>query len=350
MTELTRRVVTAGVAAGVAAAKMGVTAAEAAAGDHAVGLPSSQFQFLPTLEETVAMAKEAGFDAIEWNVRDGGHVTPANVLTELPKAVSLSNRAGLKTQMICTAIQDAGSPHAEDILKAMQACGIRGYRSSNYFRYDYALDVAAQLEALRPRLASIAALNRRYGTTIFYHTHSALVAAALPGNAANLYDFARNPSAGLTDLVGGPVWDFWTLMRDMDPAEVAINHDTAHTTISAGNDWRAAAYLCRRHIGGVAVKDFNWRKNPPGSPVHAQDEMCPLGEGLVDLRRRFAFLKEIGFAGPINIHYEHHGMLAPLLDGVGKAKPPAPRAEFVRLLSADLLHLRAVMKETGFSV
>ena len=121
------------------------------------------------------------------------------------------------------------------------------------------------------------ALNRRHGTTICYHTHS--------------------PIEG-TDLIGGNVWDLWTLIRDFDPAQVALNYDTAHTTITAGDDWRPAAYLARRSIRSVSVKDFVWRKNPPGSAVYAQDEACPLGEGLVDFRQRFAFFKEDRFRQP----------------------------------------------------
>ena len=59
--------------------------------------------------------------------------------------------------MICTVILDANSPNAEDILVAMQECGIRRYRSSDYFLYDYKNpDVAAQIAALHPRIQSIA--------------------------------------------------------------------------------------------------------------------------------------------------------------------------------------------------
>lgn len=295
---------------------------------RAVGVPSSQFQFLPGMEETVAMTREAGFDAIEWNVRTGGHVTPENVARDLPRAVELSHKAGLQTVMICNAIQDAQTPYAEDILKAMQAVGIRFYRSSNYFRYDYTKDVAAQIESLRPRVASIAALNAKYGTTICYHTHS---------------------PTGVTDLIGGNVWDLWRVLKDFDPKQAGFNYDTAHTVVDSGADWRPAAYLARNSIDGVAVKDFNWKKNPPGSAVYAQDEMCPLGEGLVDFKQHFTFLREIGFSGPINIHYEHHGMLGPLSAGVGKAVAPVPREQFVKLLSADLEYLRGKMREAGYA-
>ena len=106
------------------------------------------------------MAKEAGFDAIEWNVRKGGHVAPERVEQELPRAVDLTRKAGLAATMITTAIQDAQSPFAEPILRAAQATGIRWYRGGEYFRYDYAKPLLPQLEALKPRIASLVDLNR----------------------------------------------------------------------------------------------------------------------------------------------------------------------------------------------
>lgn len=294
-----------------------------------VGVPSQQFQFDVSIDNAIAMAKDAGFDAIEWNVRDGSHVPPASVARDLPRAVDLTHKAGLKTQMVATAIQDAASPHAEDILKAMQSAGIRFYRSSNYFRYDYAKSsVQEQLEALRPRIASIAALNAKYDTTICYHTHS--------------------PS-GEVDLIGGNVWDLWTILKDFNPMQAGFNYDTAHTTIDSGEDWRPGAYVARRSIDGVAVKDFNWVKSPAGTKPYVKDVMCPLGEGVVDFTARFAFMREIGFNGPINIHYEHHNMLEPGMRPIGTTPAPAPRDVYVGLLKADLDYLRARMRDANYS-
>jgi len=323
--KISRRAAAAGFAAVPFAASV---AAAQTPPKRVVGVPSGQFQFTPSMEEAIAIAKDAGFDAIEWNVRDGAHVPPSSVARDLPRAVDLTHKAGLKTEMVTTSIQDAQTPYAEDILKAMRAAGIRFYRSSNYFRYDYTKDVTAQLEALRPRIASIAALNAKYGTTICYHTHS--------------------PSNGV-DLIGGNVWDLWSILKDFDPRQAGFNYDTAHTVIDSLADWRPGAYVARRSIDGVAVKDFNWVKQPPGSRAYAQDVMCPLGEGLVDFKAHFEFFRDIGFSGPINIHFEHHGMLAPVVTPIGKAVAPQPRDVMVRLMAADLDYLRGKMREAGFS-
>ena len=164
----------------------------AGAGKLQVGIVSRHLQWT-SLEDAIAVAKEAGFDAIEWNVRKGGHVAPERVEQDLPRAVELTRKAGLAATMITTSIQDAQSPYAESILRAAKAAGIRYYRGGEYFRYDYKRDLLQQLEELKPRIATLVELNRKYGTTWAYHTHSA------PG------------------MIGGNVWDIWSVIKDSIP-------------------------------------------------------------------------------------------------------------------------------------
>ena len=74
-----------------------------------IGLVSRHVQWTG-LEDAIDVARAAGFDAIEWNVRTGGHVEPAKVATDLPRAVELTRKAGLAVTMITTSIQDAPLP------------------------------------------------------------------------------------------------------------------------------------------------------------------------------------------------------------------------------------------------
>ena len=325
--DFTRRAVVAGLAAAPVLAAATNSLAQTAAANppkRLIGLPSRQFQFTPSIEEAINLAKQAGFDAIEWNVRDGGHVLPVNAERDLPKAVELTRKAGLTAHMTCTAIQDAQSPYAENILRAMKSVGIRYYRSSQYFRYDYTKPIQPQLDALRPRFASMCELNAKYDTTTCYHTHSGL------GN------------------IGGNVWDMWSVLQDFPQHLVAFNYDTAHTSISSGMNWRQGAMVARASIPSLALKDFNWFKGPPtpASAAGAYSEMVPVGTGLVDFKAKFELLRDFGFKGPINIHYEHHGML---LGDIGTAKLDYDTNEFLRLLRADLDAIRGYMREAKFS-
>lgn len=291
------------------AALTGVSTARAAAqtappGRRPIGIVSRHLQWID-LDGAIAVAKEAGFDAIEWNVRKGGHVAPERVEQDLPRAVEATRRAGLAATMITTSIQDAQSPFAEPILRAAQAAGIRWYRGGEYFRYDYAQPLVPQLDALKPRLAGLAALNRKYGTTWCYHTHSA------PG------------------MIGGGVWDIWHAIKDFDPASIALNFDIGHATARNGAGWIDAATVVAPFIAALAVKDARWEKGPRGWRA----EFVPIGEGMIDLKRMAGVLDGARFTGPINIHYEHSGLLG---TDLGTWTLPITRERFVEIVRKDL--------------
>ena len=135
-----------------------------------VGLFSRHLQWTG-VEEAIDVTRQIGFDAIEWAVRPGGHISPERVEIDLPKVVDLTRKAGLAVPMIATAILDAQSPHVDAILRTAHGLGIRDYRGG-MFTYDYTGDLERQLDALKPRVASLAALNQKYGMTVAYHTHS----------------------------------------------------------------------------------------------------------------------------------------------------------------------------------
>jgi sugar phosphate isomerase/epimerase len=276
-----------------------------------IGLVSRHVQWT-SLEAAVDLAAEAGFDAIEWNVRSGGHVVPERVADDLPRAVERTRKAGLDVTMITTSIQDSQSPHAESILRTMQALGIRYFRGGEYFRYDYTVPQATQLEALRVRIAPLLTLNERYGTTWAYHTHSA------PG------------------MIGGNVWDIVSVLRGMDPARMALNYDTGHTTVRGGTGWIDDARLAEPYVACLAVKDVRWQQGPRGWRA----EFVPIGEGQVDFAAIARFLKASRFSGPVNIHYEHNGLLG---SDVGKWMLDMPRDRFLAIVRQDLARVRAAL-------
>src|SRR5690349_1625704 len=91
---------------GVPAAAADQRSAPAAPATLRVGIVSRHLQWT-SLEDAIDLARTAGYDAIEWNVRTGGHVAPEHVERDLPRAIELTRKAGLATPMITTAIQDA---------------------------------------------------------------------------------------------------------------------------------------------------------------------------------------------------------------------------------------------------
>ena len=282
-----------------------------------IGLASRHLQFMTDIDEAVDFAKAAGFDAIEWGVRDGAHIPPAQVRQILPVVVEKTRKAGLAVEMIITGIQDAKTPFADDILSTAQSLGIRHYRNSAYYRYDYAKPLVPQIEALTPRLASLIALNQRYNTLLCYHTHSG------------------------RGMIGGNVWDIWEALRALDPATLGLNYDSGHTFIRNGSGWGDAARVARPYVKALALKDFQWIKGKDGRYAA---EFVPMGEGQVDFDQYFGFFRDTDFAGPVNIHFEHSDLLGA---DVGTWKPAMSKARILELFKADLAFTRARMRAAG---
>jgi sugar phosphate isomerase/epimerase len=278
-----------------------------------IGIASRHLQWTP-LEDAAAVAADIGFDAIEWNVRRGGHVDPARVERDLPRAVDVTRQAGLSVDMITTSIQDAASPHVEAILRTARDLGIRHYRGGEYFRYDYARDLWQQLQDLKPRVASLAALNEKYGTVVAYHTHS---------GAGN---------------IGGNIWDLWEVIRGFEPRLIGLNYDLGHATARGGAGWIDAAHVVARHVRALAIKDVKWVQSPGGG---WRIEYCPLGDGMIDVPRMLQLLGTVSFDGPVNLHYEHSDLLG---TDVGTWKLPITRQRFIAIVGKDLRYLRAQIK------
>jgi len=257
-----------------------------------------------------------GLDGIDLAVRKGGHVDPAAVSQELPKLVKIVRSHNLEVPMITTDIVDADSPYAEDVLRCMHQLDIRNYRWGG-FKYDYAKPLAPQLEALKPRVARLADLNKRYNATAMYHTHSGI------------------------GVVGASIWDLHIILKDFDPNSVGVNYDIGHATIEGGfGGWINSFYITHRHLRGIAVKDCLWEKGANGK---WKSEFVPMGTGMVHFAEFFKMVKQSGFNGPLQIHYEYP------LGGAndGKTKLTMPQEEVLAAMKRDVRQLRTYLQEAN---
>lgn len=321
-----------------AAAAPASMVAQTPAGKTRLCLVSRHLQWT-NVEEAVTVAAEAGCKAIAWTVRPGAHILPENVERELPKAVELAHKAGLDTPMVITALVEAKSTRAEAILNTMRGLGIRYYRAPS-FRYDYTQELEPQLEALRPRIGSLAELNAKYRTTAMYHTHSA------SGN------------------VGGGVWDLWLALKNFDRELVGLNYDLGHATIRGGSGWVETSHFSHRYVHGLSVKDFRWVKSAPGASEAATGgrrgtgawtpEMVPGGEGMVDFKGMLSYFRSVGFAGPVELYQEYSatipGLAAPvnmLGTDFGKWKLEMSKAQYIALLKRDVDFYSKALSDAG---
>lgn len=266
-------------------------------------------------DEIAAIATEMGYDGLDINVRPGsqGHVAPERVKQDLPLFVAAIRKAGLSVSAITPPITDADSPYAEDILATASSIGITHYWWGTW-RYVTTQSIESQLEAIRPKVAKLAALNAKYKMTAMYHTYA--------GNA-----------------VGTPIWDLLSILKNHDPAQVGFHFDVGHMVREGANGlWALNLRAAGKYVTGVSVKDFVWAKTQDG---RWRTEWAPLGEGLVPLNELAKILKEIDFSGPIESQPEYG-------DGMGgQSTLTIPRERFVAVLKKDQQVLRAALAGVG---
>ena len=260
-----------------------------------------------------AAAAGIGFDGVDITVRKGGHVEPASVARDLPALVAALREHGLE---VPTDIADAATPFAEDILRASAALGIRHYRFGA-FQWEPGQPYEAQLEAMKPRLAKLAALNARYRMCAMYHTHSGV------------------------GVVGASIWDLWVLMRDLDPKAVGVNFDVSHATIEGGlGGWIDSFRITGDHLRGIAVKDFAWGKDAQGA---YQVQWKPVGEGMVKLPEFFGMVARTAFEGPLQMHFEY-----PLGGANNGARTlTIPKEDVFAAMKRDLGRVRGMLATAG---
>ena len=261
--------------------------------------------------------RDVGYEALDLTVRKAGHVLPERVEDDLPKAAEAIKGAGVKLAMITTDIVDPKSPHAEAVLKTAAGLGLKHYRWGG-FRYDLKRSLPDQLAEFKPRVKDLAAMNKQYGLTAMYHTHS-----------------------GVTQ-VGASMWDLYLLLKDFETDSVSANYDVAHATVEGGfGGWIHSASLLLPYTRGIAIKDFKWIRNEKGAWVPG---WCALGEGMVDFKKFLPMLKASGFSGPLQLHMEYPEVGTA---SVGKFESSIPKDKLMAIMKRDLTKLKEMLREAS---
>jgi sugar phosphate isomerase/epimerase len=215
--------------------------------------------------------RDLGFAGIDLTVRAKGHVSPENVVADLPRAVEALRKAGLEVPMITTDITSALG--AEPILKTAARLGI-AYFKPGYWRYN-SVDPLTRIKEVAADIRGIAQLAAEYKITMGLHNHSGT-------------------------YVGEAIWDTWEMIRDLDPRWTGFYYDPGHAAIEGGlGGHEISQRLVTPRLKMVAIKDFYWNKAVP--------VWCPLGYGVVNWKEVFAGFATAGYAGPLSLHLEYDG-------------------------------------------
>lgn len=262
--------------AGFAAEKKPAAVAPAApAGPTTIHIFSKPLHTM-SYAETAKLIAACGYGGIDYTVRKAqGHVLPEKVAEDLPRAIDAARAAGLKVEMITTEITSVREPHTETLLRTAAKHGVRFYRLGNW-NYDTKLGVLGTFEKVRPDLKELAALNASLG-----------IHGAIQNHAGT--------------RIGGPVWDLYHLLKDIDPRALGVQYDIRHAVVEGAQSWPLQLRLLAPWIRCTDMKDFKWTQSPGKAVI----DNTPLGEGIVPHDAYFKLVKELGIGGPISMHLEY---------------------------------------------
>lgn len=275
-----------------------------------VYLFSKHLQFLD-YQDMARKAKEIGFDGVELTVREGGHVNPDNVESELPAAVRALKKAGLKADLMVSDLTEVGE-RSQRVLSTAAAEGIKKYRMG-YYDYPDDKSMPETLSRINEIGQELTEINRRLGIQGMHQNHAG-------------------------DLVGSSIWEIWMMLENIDPEFMGSQYDIRHALVEGGFSWPNGIRLLRDKIATVAIKDFKW--------VETDGEWdlinTPLGEGMVDFKEYFGILKGYGLNVPMTLHLEYdlfgaeHGQ---------KTLANDKREKVYEAMSRDLTYLRTSWNE-----
>ena len=247
----------------------------AASSERYIHIFSKPLQWLG-FDDLASLLYEAGAEGIDLTVRPGGHVLPENVRSDLPKAVEAARKKGLRIDMIVTGITGAEEKYTEDILSTASSLGIKYYRLG-YLNYDDSVGVWNTLQKYRPEMKKLETLNRKYKIHGAYQNH-------------------------FGTRIGGPVWDLYELLKELDPEYIGCQYDVRHAVAEGGSSWVNGLKLIAPWVRCTDIKDFKWSQAANG---RWNPESVPLGRGMVNFDEYFRLVKKIGISGPISIHLEY---------------------------------------------
>lgn len=222
-------------------------------------------------DELAEAIAAAGFDGIEATIRAKGYIEPENAAAELPKLQKALAGRDLELTILTTDILAANQPHAESLLAAAADLGVERYRLG-FFRYDLAKPILPQLDALRPAIDQLAALNRRLGIAGMIQNHAG------------------------AQFVGATIWDLHSLIKNHPPEELGCVYDIRHAAVEAGEAWPVPYDVIKPHVNAMSAKDFVWKGR--------RSKSVALGTGQVD-PQFFKTLGESDYDKPISVHVEY---------------------------------------------
>ena len=227
-----------------------------------------------SVTELIETVKEMGFDAVEFPLRDGYQVTPAEAEKKLPLLADRFRANGVR-------IDDVASGTDEHIFAACAASGIPMIRIM--YGYDGKLDAVEEENKFLRLLEEWSKLCDRYGVKLGLQMH---------------HGFGASTTAGMMRLVGR-----------FDPKQIGAIWDAAHSGL-AGEEPEQAIDICWSHLALVNFKNARYEMKGRTADGAAEFDafFCPGPDGKCSWPRAVAHLKAKGYKGTWCMPAEYTGL------------------------------------------
>lgn len=235
---------------------------------------SKHLQFLD-YNHMAAKAAELNFDGVDLTVRPGGHVLPENVTSDLPKAINAIRKAGIKADLITTAVDDANDETDRQVLSVAADHEVKFYRM-NWFRYAEDKTIPESIDQNKKVISKLSHLNEKLGLIGCYQNHAGT-------------------------MMGASLWELYELLSNAEQDHMGVQYDIRHATVEGGLSWERGLQLIHPRIKTIVIKDFKWvQQNGEWKVLNT-----PVGEGMVDFKKYFRLLKKYKINVPVSLHLEY---------------------------------------------
>ena len=226
-------------------------------------------------QQAAELTAEAGLEGVDCPVRPKeAEITPEQAADRMPQYAEALAKHGRRMLLLSTGVQNVDSPHARDILATGHKLGIQHYRLG-YWMHRPEVPAEKLCAEIRAQLKELAALNRELGIAALMHNHSSWSGKG------------RGPA-------GGDLNELYELVKDFDPAQIAVAFDLGHAIVVHGDDWRKHFERLKPHIRVVYVKD-----------VRRPSQFVAFGQGEFSRTGFFAMLAQMNYTAPLSLHMEY---------------------------------------------
>jgi sugar phosphate isomerase/epimerase len=227
-----------------------------------------------SVSELIEVVRGMGYDTIEFPLRDGFQVTPAEAEKKLPLLVEELKAGGIR-------IDDVASDTDERIFAACAAAKIPMIRVM--FSAKKGIDYIEQENEYLRQVDSWIPLCEKYGVKVGLQMH---------------YGFGSSNTAEMMRIVGR-----------FDPKHIGAIWDAAHSGL-AGEEPEQAIDICYSHLALVNFKSARYQMRGRSADGAAEfiQYFCPGTDGQCSWPRAVAHLKKKGYTGTWCMPAEYTGL------------------------------------------